>query len=109
MVFPTPLTPNIPVTFLFSNDIFRFLEKYGFEVISLDEDNTKVSDRVISDVTSLIKTGTIKHIFLFENKKNSDALEKIIKNTKVSTYEFRRLDNIKDDERDEKQCRCADL
>jgi len=89
-------------TIVVNSDSLKFLEKYGFEVISLDEDNTKVSDRVINDVTSLINTGKVKHIFMLENKKNSSVLEKIISKTKVESYEFRKLDNITDEERDEK-------
>lgn len=89
-------------TIVVNNDSLLFLKNYGFEVISLDDSNSKVSDSVISNVTDLIKNGSVKHIFLLENTKNSEALEKIIKKTEIDSYTFRRLDNITDNERDEK-------
>lgn len=90
-------------TIVVNSDSLKFLEKYGFNVISLDDSNNKVSDRTISDVTNLIDDGEVKHLFLLENKKNSTALEQIIKDTKVDSYTFRRLDSITDNERDEKE------
>lgn len=85
-----------------NSDSLKFLEKYGFEVISLDNTNTPVSDKTISDVTEKIDNGDVKHIFLLENKENSEAVTKVIEDKKVGTYTFRRLDNITDEERDEK-------
>jgi len=85
-----------------NSDSLKFLEKYGFEVISLDTTKTTISERVINDVITAIENGSIKHIFLLENKENSDAINQIIEKTKVETYIFRRLDNIKEKERDEK-------
>lgn len=84
-----------------NSDSLKFLEKYGFEVISLDSTTNPISDRVIADVTDKIKNGEVKHIFLLENKTNSDVLNKIIEDTKVETYIFRKIDNITDQERDE--------
>lgn len=85
-----------------NSDSLKFLEKYGFEVISLDTTKTTISERVINDVITAIENGSVKHIFLLENKENSDAINQIIEKTKVETYIFRRLDNIKEKERDEK-------
>lgn len=85
-----------------NSDSLKFLEKYGFEVISLDSTTTPVSDRTISDVTEKINNQEIKHIFLLENIDNSEAVNKIIEETKVETYTFRKVDNITDEERNEK-------
>ena len=88
-------------TIIVNSDSLKFLEKYGFEVISLDDANTPISDRIISDVTEKINNGEVKHIFLLENKKNSEATTKIIEATKVDSYTFRKVDSITDEERDE--------
>lgn len=85
-----------------NSDALKFLEKYGFEVVSLDTTKNPVSERIINEVISEIENKQIKHIFLLEDKTNSDALNQIIEKTKVETYTFRRLDNIKEEERDEK-------
>lgn len=84
-----------------NSDSLKYLEKYGFEVISLDSTNTPVSDKTIANVTDKIKNNEVKHIFLLEHKANSDAINKIIEDTKVATFTFRKVDNITDKERDE--------
>lgn len=85
-----------------NSDALKFLEKYGFEVISLDTTNTTISERIINDVITDIENKQVKHLFLLENKENSDAINQIIEKTKIETFTFRRLDNIKEKERDEK-------
>ena len=88
-------------TILVNNDGLKYLEKYGFTVISLDDTNESISDRTIKDVTNKINNGTIKHVFVLEHTENSEALTNLIESTKVETYTFRRLDSINDSERDE--------
>lgn len=84
-----------------NSDSLKYLEKYGFEVISLDNTNEAVSDKTISSTIDSITNGEVKHIFLLENKDNSDAVKQVIDKTNVETYTFRRLDNIKEEDRDE--------
>lgn len=84
-----------------NSDSLKYLEKYGFEVVSLDTTNTSISERVVNDVVNEIESGQIQHLFLLENQSNSDAVNQVIETTQVETYTFRRLDNIKDEERDE--------
>ena len=85
-----------------NNNSLKFLEKYGFEVISLDSTITPVSDRTITDVINKINNGEVNHLFLLENTDNSEAVNKIIEDTNVETYIFRKIDNITDEERNEK-------
>ncbi len=84
-----------------NSDSLKYLEKYGFEIVSLDTTNTSISERVVNDVVDEIESGQIQHLFLLENQPNSDAVNQVIETTQVETYTFRRLDNIKDEERDE--------
>ncbi len=88
-------------TVVVNSDALLYLEKYGFEVISLDEDNKTVSDRIINDVERMINSGTVKHIILFEHKDNSNAVNKIITDTNVETFTFRKIDSINDEERND--------
>lgn len=84
-----------------NSDSLKYLEKYGFEIISLDSTNEAVSDKTISSTIDSITNGEVKHIFLLENNDNSDAVKQVIDKTNVETYTFRRLDNIKEEDRDE--------
>lgn len=84
-----------------NNDSLKYLEKYGFEVISFDTTNNTISERIVNEVTNEIKSGNIKHIFLLENTENSDILNQLIEETQIESYIFRRLDNITEEERDE--------
>ncbi len=87
-------------TIVVNSDALLFLEKYGFDVISLDDKNNAITDRTIAEVNDLIVSEEVTNIFLLEHEANSDALEQILESTKVSTLTFRRLDTIQDEERD---------
>lgn len=89
-------------TIIVNNDSLKFLEKYGFEVISLDDTTNTISERVINDVIEKINNQEIKHIFLLENTENTPSTNLVIEQTKIETYTFRRLDSITDTERDER-------
>lgn len=82
-----------------NSDALKFLEKYGFEVISLDDKNTTISEKTVQDINDLIANGEVKTIFLLENEKNSPELEQILENGNIKSSLFRRIDTIKDDER----------
>lgn len=82
-----------------NSDALKFLEKYGFEVISLDDKNTTISEKTVQDINDLIANGEVKTIFLLENEKNSPELEQILENGNIKSSVFRRIDTIKDDER----------
>lgn len=85
-----------------NSDSLKYLEKYGFQVISLDTSNSTVSNRVIEDTIQKINDNEVKHIILLENKENSEVVNQVLEKTEVETYTFRRVDSITDSERDEK-------
>lgn len=84
-------------TVVVSSDLFKFLEKYGFTVISLDEKS--VNDKVISDVKLRISNGQTKYIFTLKGENISDSVKSIIDETNVSKLELHSLSNISDNER----------
>ena len=88
-------------TIVVNSDTLKYLEKYGFEVISLDSSQEGVSDRTIKDVKDMINAGTVKHIILLEHTEQNDVVKGIIDETKVETYTFKKLDSITDAQRDE--------
>lgn len=83
-----------------NSDALKFLEKYGFEVISLDDTTVAIQDKTVTRVKELISSNQVKHVFLLENEKNSTILEDILAETGVQTSTFRRLDTITDLERE---------
>lgn len=87
-------------TIVVNSDALKFLEKYGFNVISLDDKNVAISEKTVQEVNDLITAKQVTSIFLLEHEKNSAELEQILESTKIATSTFRRLDTITDQERD---------
>ena len=90
-------------TIVVNNDSLKFLEKYGFTVISLDDTTTPITEKTISDVKAMIQNQTVRHIILLDKTENSDSLNQLIADTGITTLTFKRLDNISDTERDNKE------
>lgn len=88
-------------TIVVSNDVLKYLEKYGFNVISLEE-NGNLLDKTISEVKSMITNNKINYIFILEHETINDTIQGIVNETGVNTLTFRRVDNITDEERDNK-------
>lgn len=90
-------------TIVVTNDSLKFLEKYGFTVLSLDNSKNTVSEKTIAQVKSLITKGDVKAIFTLTHDELNDTTKSIISETNIKTVEFRRLDNITEEERDNKE------
>lgn len=84
-------------TIIVSNDVFRFLEKYGFEIISLDPDT--VTDKAINDAQDQINSGSNKYIFTLENEEENQYIKTIQQNTTVELLTLKNIANITDEER----------
>lgn len=87
-------------TIVVNNNSLRYLEKYGFKVISLDEETDTVSDKTVNDIKALIEAEEVKHFIKLENTKNYKTWENLVAETEIEVFTFRRLDNITDEERD---------
>lgn len=90
-------------TIVVNNNSLKYLEKYGFNVISLDDSNINISDKTITEVNKLIDNGEVTHLFVLDKTKNSKVFDNIVSETGISTYTFKKLDNINDIERDNKE------
>ncbi len=80
-----------------SDDLFKYLEKYGLTVYSLD--NNSVTSKTIEDVKKLINDGTINYIFTKENEDLNKITKNIIKETGVKTLSWHTLSNITEAQR----------
>lgn len=84
-------------TIVVSNNLFKYLEKYGLEVISLEgTDNTK--DKNFETAKNMIKDGSLKYIYILKNEDASEEIKELIKDTKVELLEFHTLSNLDDTE-----------
>lgn len=75
------------------NDLFLFLEKYNFNVISLDE-SSNVSEKTIEEVKSLIKNGEISYIFMKQNDEVNNIIKSIQEETDVELTFLHSLENL---------------
>lgn len=87
-------------TIVTANESLRFLEKYGFDVISIAKDNTL--DKTMSEVSSKINSNEIKYIYMLEHDVENDNVKKLLSTTDVAVLKLKALDSIKDEERDNK-------
>lgn len=85
-----------------SSDLFKFLEKYNIDVISLEE-NDSLTDKTVDDVIDLIKSNEIHYIFIKQNEEASKTIKKIQEETGVKLLEINTLSNITEKERSNKQ------
>lgn len=88
-------------TIVVSNDVLKCFEKYGFNVISLEE-NSNLLDKTVNDVKTMIESQEISYLFILEHEEINSTIQQLIDDTGINTLTFRRLDNITDQERDNK-------
>ena len=79
-------------TIIVNDDAFKFLEKYGLTVISLDEDTVKEKD--IVDAKNLINKSKCKYIFVSYKKELSNSINKIIEETNAKTLDLYTMTNL---------------
>lgn len=84
-------------TIVVSNDLLKYLTKYGLDVISLEgTDNS--ADKNIETVKEMIKSGKLKYIYTLKNEDVSDSINELIKDTKVDLVEFHTLSSLDETE-----------
>lgn len=98
--FTTIVDNSINKTIIVNDDVFKFLGKYGFNVISLDEDT--VTNKIISQVEKAIKDGSSSTIFVLSNDELSETINNIVKDTGATITYLHNLSNITEKERSNK-------
>ena len=87
-------------TIITDSPSLQFLSKYGFRTILV---NDKTDKKSIDKAISLIKNKKVKYVFTLENEDESNNLKKIKNETKVGTISIDKIDNITDEQRDNKE------
>jgi len=77
-----------------TDDAFKFLEKYGLEVVSLDEDT--ITQKNITRAKELINNNSCKYLFIKYKEELNDTVKDILNSTEISTLEFYTMTNLDD-------------
>ena len=89
-------------TIVVGNEVFKFLEKYGFNVISLD-DTDNLTDKTINDVHNLIVNGEINYIYIKKGTEPNENVKYFQNNYDIKILELHTLSNISETERENKE------
>jgi len=85
-------------TLVLADNTFVFLENYGFEIISLaDEDN--ISERISYEVQELIDNNIISYIIINRSKQPNDFVQNLIDENDISLLKLHNLSTILEEER----------
>lgn len=88
-------------TILVANSALKYLEKFGIEVICIDNDATA---KTLSVAEKLIEDEAISYILTFKNEPLPDNAKKIIKQySNIKKLELHKLDNLSDEDRSKKR------
>ena len=85
-------------TIVASSNLFKYLEKYGVTVYSLDESNSDVN-AIYNQAVNMINNGEIKYIFTIANEDSNSTVKKLTQNTKVETQEWNTISNLTEAQR----------
>ncbi len=86
-------------TLVVATKSLNFLKKYGFNIISLDDDNPAI-EKTIQEVSKMAGVNSIKYIYTLENTAENANVNTILENNKnLTLIKLKRLDSITDAER----------
>lgn len=88
-------------TIITDTNTLTFLEKYGFNIISLDS-NT-VTDKMISDVINHLNKMSNKYILTLDANSSSDVVNRVVDKTKAELLTIHKLSNLTDKEKANKE------
>lgn len=85
-------------TLVVDSNVFKFLEKYGYKVISLeDEDN--LTPNSLASIQNSFSSGTYKYILTRNDKEKSDVVNNLINNYNAQSIEMNVMSTIKEEQR----------
>ena len=97
------LSENNPnTTLIVDSDKLKFLENYGFRVISLEE-NDNLTDKVKTDALSLLKSKDCEYIFTLDEDNINKTVNSIKDETDAKILELNNLSTITDEQRASKE------
>lgn len=80
-----------------STSKLKYLEKFGYNVICLDND---AKDKTIYDAKSLVETQKVSYIYKFKGEELSKNAKDLVEATNIEEISLNKLDNLSDKDRD---------
>ncbi len=78
-------------TLVVSSNLFKYLESYGFNVVSIEEIANSKSENAINDLKNKFKNSKYKTIVKLNSEKNSELVDSLVKNQKATLVEINDL------------------
>lgn len=88
-------------TIVIASPSLKFLSKYGFDVILVDDSEEGLKN--INGVISQAKSKKISNLFVLDGDEETKALKKIKNETNLKVIKLKKIDNMTDEERDNKE------
>lgn len=85
-----------------TNDLFKYLEKYNFEIISLDESDPSFYKNMTT-VKNMIAKGELKYIYSLKNETINENITSLLEGTTVKILEIHPLSNLDESEKKAKK------
>ena len=85
-----------------SSDLFNYLDKYGLEIYSLEE-NSNLTDKKINEILTLINNGEVSYIFAKQNEELNETIKNIQSQTNIQILTLHTLSNLTNNEESSKK------
>lgn len=87
------------ITIVTDTNALKFLEKYGFTIISLDDNG--ITDKIINDAKTFLSSN--KYIYTLDEDNLNKTVSSIVEETGSKVIELHKLSNLNESEKAEKQ------
>lgn len=84
-------------TIVVTNDLFKFLDNYNINVLSLDEDS--LNNKTLNDVKKLFEEKKLSYIFATESEELNDNVKELVDTYKIEVIYLHTLSNLTNEER----------
>lgn len=84
-------------TILVTNDLFKFLEKYNINVLSLDEES--LNNKSLNEIKKILEEKKVSYIFACNNEELSDTVKELVDAYDIEVVYLHTLTNLTNEER----------
>ncbi len=89
-------------TIIVDSNVFKFLTKYGYQVISL-EDEENLTPNSLATIRKNFQNGTYKYILVRDDRNKTEIVENLIDNYNAEAVEMNIMATIKEEDRKENE------
>lgn len=86
-------------TLVVDSNIFKFLEKYGYKVISLEDENN-LTPNTLASIQENFKNEEYKYILIRNDQEKTDVVNNLVNNYNAKTIEMNVMSTIKEEQRE---------